>query len=128
MQTLSKVESDRLLAAMRKSVERSELSQREVERRLGVSQGYLGGVLSGRIQLKVNFVYGLARVLGIEPLELFLAASPPKKSAWLLEQLGVGPEFLARVGDKLPSPRRMLKIVKRALRNEVERVRKSPQI
>jgi transcriptional regulator with XRE-family HTH domain len=129
MNALSKEESDRMLTLLERSIRQSELSKRELERRLGLSQGYLGGLFKGRIQLKVSHVYGIAHALDIEPLFLFLQVSPPKDPDWLLKQLGIGKDqllsFLAH-GGRLPTPQEMVEIIQAALRSELERLFGTP--
>lgn len=123
MNALSKEESDRLLTLLESHVRNSKLSQREMERRLGLSQGYLGALFQGRIQLKVTHVYGLARILEMEPLYFFLQASPPQNPDWLLEQLGAGKNVhLPLLGNKYPTQQEMLETVRTAIRSELERL------
>ncbi len=83
--------SQNVLSQLEDSIRASKLSRREVERRLGMGQGYLNSLFKGRIQLRVAHVYEIARVLEVEPLRLFFEATPPKDPDWLLEQLGLGP-------------------------------------
>jgi transcriptional regulator with XRE-family HTH domain len=84
-------ESQRVLSYLEDSIRSAKLSRREIERRLGMGQGYLNSLFKGRIQLRVAHVYEIARVLGIEPLSLFLEATPPKDPNWLLTELGLQP-------------------------------------
>lgn len=123
MNALSKEESDRLLSLLEKHVRQADLSQREMERRLGLSQGYLGGLFKGRIQLKVSHVYGIARILEMEPLYFFLHASPPKDPEWLMNQLEIGSNlFLPFLMSGLPKPGELSGIIRAALRSEIERL------
>lgn len=124
MNSLSKEESDRLLSLLESHVRRADLSQREMERQLGLSQGYLGGLFRGRIQLKVAHVYGIARVLQKDPLYFFLQANPPKSPEWLLAQLGIQSELLSAFpgSGSLPGRDEMLDIIRAAIRSELERV------
>jgi transcriptional regulator with XRE-family HTH domain len=124
MNALSKEESDRLLSLLEKHVRQADLSQREMERRLGLSQGYLGGLFKGRIQLKVSHVYGLARILEMEPLYFFLHASPPKDPEWLMNQLGIGSSLLLPflMGGSLPKLEELSGIIREALRSELGRL------
>jgi transcriptional regulator with XRE-family HTH domain len=84
-------ESQRVLSRLEQSIRGSELSRREIERQLRMGQGYLNSLFKGRIQLRVAHVYEIARVLGVEPLSLFLEATPPKDPNWLLGELGLRP-------------------------------------
>ena len=125
MNALSKEESDRLLSLLERHVRQSKLSQREMERRLGLSQGYLGSLFRGRIQLKVSHVYGLAQIMEMEPLYFFLHASPPRSAEWLMKQLGIRTDlflpFLTRK-EQLPTRQEMLEIVRTAIQVELERL------
>jgi transcriptional regulator with XRE-family HTH domain len=54
-------------------------TNRDVERKLGLSGSYLSRLFSGMIDLKVDHVVSIARVIGVEPEELFQLAFPRKK-------------------------------------------------
>ena len=124
MNSLNKEESDRLVAVLEDYVRLSKLSQREVERRLGLSQGYLAAVFQGRIQLKVAHVYGIARVLEIDPLYLFMQANPPQNPEWLLQQLGAEKDLFPSFpgSGELPTREEMLEIIRKTIRAELERL------
>lgn len=94
MDSLTRVgmdEAQRVLKLLDAAILKSRRSRREIERKLGWSQGYLGSLLRGRIGLKVWHVFALSRELGIEPLSLFLTAAPPRDPGWILQQLGIDP-------------------------------------
>ena len=82
-------ESKSVLSQVERTIRSSGVSRREIERRLGMGQGYLNSLFKGRIQLRVAHVYEIARVLEIEPLSLFFGATPPKNPEWLLGELGL---------------------------------------
>ena len=123
---LTTEESKSVLAALESTIRSSTYSRREVERRLGMGQGYLNSLFKGRIQLRVAHVYQIARVLEIEPLSLFFGATPPKDPAWLLEELGLQPgrkkppaALLALLGTL---PREELQeMLREMIRDEMER-------
>ncbi|HEX7186462.1 MAG TPA: helix-turn-helix transcriptional regulator, partial [Thermoanaerobaculia bacterium] len=50
------------------------LSNRKVERAMGLSDSYLSRVFSGAIALRVSHVVEIARVLNVEPEEVFAVA------------------------------------------------------
>lgn len=108
-------ESQSVLSHLEDSIRSSKHSRREIERRMGVSQGYLNSLFKGRIQLKVAHVYDIARVLEIEPLNLFLEATPPKDPNWLLAELGLQP------GKKRP-PAALLALLAGVPREELQRM------
>jgi transcriptional regulator with XRE-family HTH domain len=53
-------------------------TNRDVERKLGLSGSYLSRLFSGMIDLKVDHVVAIARVVGMEPEEMFQVAFPRK--------------------------------------------------
>jgi transcriptional regulator with XRE-family HTH domain len=54
-------------------------TNRDVERRLGLSGSYLSRLFSGMIDLKVDHVVAISRVIGVEPEEMFQLAFPRKQ-------------------------------------------------
>lgn len=65
------VETQRLSDALREAIRRKKISQREVERNLGQSKGYLSLLLHGNVDLKVKHVFAVLKVIGMEPEEFF---------------------------------------------------------
>jgi hypothetical protein len=96
------VEVERLLKLLDDAIRHARRSRREVERSLGLGQGYLGSLFKGRIELKVWHVYRLARELGLDPLTFFFEVSPPQDAAWVLKQLGYDPARLEMKPGELP--------------------------
>lgn len=122
-------ESKRLCTLLDEAIHASRRSRRGIERKLGWGQGYLGSLLHGRIELKVSHVYILARELGIEPLSLFLQASPPRDPQWVLDQLGVPPEEpeAEPPPESPPLTREEIEeLVRRTLREELARIGVTP--
>ena len=56
-------------------------TNRDVERKLGLSGSYLSRLFSGMIDLKVDHVVAISQVIGLEPDEMFQIAFPKKKKA-----------------------------------------------
>ncbi|HZI74598.1 MAG TPA: helix-turn-helix transcriptional regulator [Gemmatimonadales bacterium] len=54
-------------------------TNRDVERKLGLSGSYLSRLFSGMIDLKVDHVVAISRVVGMEPEEMIQIAFPRKK-------------------------------------------------
>jgi transcriptional regulator with XRE-family HTH domain len=54
-------------------------TNRDVERKLGLSGSYLSRLFSGMIDLKVDHVVTIAKVVGMEPEEMFQLAFPRKR-------------------------------------------------
>ena len=69
-------EADRVLALVRDLVEDSDLGRGEIERRAGLSRGYLARILSGRVDLKLWQLIGLLEALDRNPAEFFASAFP----------------------------------------------------
>jgi hypothetical protein len=95
-------EARRILRLLEAAILKSRRSRREIERKLGWSQGYLGSLLRGRISLKVWHVFALSRELRIEPLSLFLTVAPPREPGWILKHLGIEPLPPAPPGPPVP--------------------------
>ena len=69
-------EVQRVLAMLRDAVRYSNLSNREVERRLGVSanSGYLSRLFAGTRELKLRQILDVLDVVGLPPANFFRAA------------------------------------------------------
>lgn len=96
------------------------LTQKEVEHRLGLSQGYLSRLFGGQIELKVDHVVQIAKVLEVEPEEIFRLAfpaseeDPTHRALRLREAFGVPlPEFPPASFSTIE--KEIERIVKRAL-------------
>jgi transcriptional regulator with XRE-family HTH domain len=53
-------------------------TNRDVERKLGLSGSYLSRLFSGLIELRVEHIVDIAKIIGVEPAELFQIAFPRK--------------------------------------------------
>ena len=105
MFSMNDLEVQKLLKLLDQAIHESRRSRRDIERSLGLGQGYLSSLFRGRIELKVWHVYRLARELGHDPLKFFFKVSPPQDTRWVQEQLGpllapLGP--LAALAPKAP--------------------------
>lgn len=131
-------EVQRLLELLDQAIRDSRRSRRDLERSLGLGQGYLGSLFRGRIELKVWHVYRLARELKLDPLSFFFEVSPPQEARWVLKALGLDPEKVLEKkapeekppeqGKKdekektsLMTPQDVEGIVKKVIREELER-------
>jgi hypothetical protein len=122
---MNKDEAQHLLVLLEEAIHGSRRSRREIERKLGLGQGYLGSLFRGRIELKVWHVYTLARELGLEPLTFFLQASPPRDPGWMMQQLGVAGTDqppLPEPGEAPLSRDEVEDLVRRTLRQELDRL------
>lgn len=55
-------------------------SNRDVERKLGLSASYLSRLFSGTIELRFEHVVNIARAIGMTPEEIFAFAYPPREA------------------------------------------------
>jgi transcriptional regulator with XRE-family HTH domain len=87
-----KEEVERLLVVLRTAIRLLGLTNREIERRLGMTPSYLGRIFGGTIELKMEHVLGISRALGLAPAELFELAyprrpDPPSEAARTIRKL-----------------------------------------
>lgn len=71
-----RAESRRATAALRRQIERSPLSQRRLEEKIGFSRGYLSRLLAGRLDLKVWHLMAILDALTVAPGRFFAQLYP----------------------------------------------------
>ncbi len=86
------VEVERLLTVLRTAIRLLGLTNREIERRLGLTPSYLGRLFGGSIELKVEHLLAISRAIGLEPAEFFELAyprrpEPPTESSKTIRKL-----------------------------------------
>lgn len=117
-------ETQRLLQVLRVAMRILDVSNRDIEKALGLSYGYLSRLFSGSIELKVEHVFQILGVLGLTPAEFFHLAyprkpSPPSEASTRMRSIldGFGPipreERPPAAGDL--SPDEIEKLVSQAL-------------
>src|SRR5687768_7927372 len=91
-------ETQRLLQVLRVAMRILDVSNRDIEKALGLSYGYLSRLFSGSIELKVEHIFQILGVLGLTPAEYFHFAyprktSPPSEAAMRIRSIldGFGP-------------------------------------
>jgi hypothetical protein len=82
----------RILRMLQVAIRMLGLSNREVERRLEWTPGYMTRILKGTIELKVDHLVDIAGAIGLSPREMLLFAfpdrgEPPSAAALQLEAL-----------------------------------------
>jgi hypothetical protein len=133
MFSMDDLEVQQLLKLLDQAIHESRRSRREIERSLGLGQGYLSSLFRGRIELKVWHVYRLARELGHDPLKFFFTVSPPQDVRWVHEHLGL-PKEVAKETVPAPLPLRpspdalvtrgeLDDLVRRTIREELARLK-----
>ncbi len=66
-----KPETEHVIQVIRSAMRVLGFTNREVERRLGVSGGYLTRLFSGTMELRFEHIVDISRAIGLEPQELF---------------------------------------------------------
>lgn len=94
-------EVKRLLGALKDAMRSLEYTNRDVERKLGLSGSYLSRLFSGLVDLKVDHIVSISRVVGLEPEEMFQFAFPKRKRSPTVAALRVR-EALAEAGEPEP--------------------------
>ena len=75
-----KAQTQHMIGVLRTSIRAVGLTYREVEKRLGVSRGYLSRLFSGAMDLRFDHVAEIAEAIGLEPEEVFRLAFPPRQA------------------------------------------------
>jgi len=71
-------EIKRLLSVLRTAMKILDITNREVEKKLGLSYGYLSRLFAGTIELKMEHVLAITRAIGLQPWEFFELAYPQR--------------------------------------------------
>jgi len=66
----------RIARLLKSAILLSEQSQRSIERQMGLSPGYLGRIIDGKLELRIAHILGVCRAIRIPPAAFFLAAYP----------------------------------------------------
>lgn len=116
-------ETQRLIQMLRVAMRILDVSNRDIEKQLGLSYGYLSRLFSGAIELKVEHILQILEVIGLTPAEFFQLAyprrtSPPSEAAVrmraILDGFGpIAPEERPPAGET--SPDEIEKTVSRVL-------------
>jgi hypothetical protein len=86
MRSMSPPDILRMLTILRSAVRMSQLSNREVERRLGWSTGYLSRLFAEDMDLRVEHILDVCRALDFSPGDFFrvvyMKRDNPDKQSW----------------------------------------------
>jgi transcriptional regulator with XRE-family HTH domain len=100
-------ETEHMIGTLRTAMRILGFTNREIEKRLGVSGGYLTRLFSGVMELRFEHVVQIAKAMGLEPAEIFQLAypqsgNPPTAAAQRLRELG--DRLHPGAGAPIPSP------------------------
>ncbi len=70
----------RVLALLKRAIRSSGLSQKEVDRKIGVQPGYLSQVMIGRLDLKAKHLLRALEAIQVDPAGFFNLAFPVDRS------------------------------------------------
>lgn len=73
----------RVLSLLKRAIRSSGLSQKEVDRRIGVQPGYLSQVMIGRLDLKLKHLLRALEAIGVDAVGFFELAFPEGQDAEL---------------------------------------------
>jgi transcriptional regulator with XRE-family HTH domain len=87
-----KAEIKRILELLRTLSRMLGLTNREIERRMGLTPSYLSRLYGGFIEVKLEHVFGIARAMGLKPGEFFEFAypsrtEPPSEAAIVIRRI-----------------------------------------
>lgn len=86
MRDMSPPDIQRMLTILRSAVRMSQISNREVERRLGWSTGYLSRLLAEDMDLRIEHILDVCRALEFPPSDFFrvvyMKRDDPDKQSW----------------------------------------------
>jgi transcriptional regulator with XRE-family HTH domain len=110
---MSNPEIVRMLAVLRDAIRLARFTNREVERRLGWSSGYLSRLFAGLMELRVEHVLNICSVIAFPPNEFFRAVYPDgedeaaggSKLRQALERLHPEPGYEPKKATPPPPPK-----------------------
>jgi transcriptional regulator with XRE-family HTH domain len=114
-----------LCRVIARAVEASNFQRRDVERVLGLRNGSLGKLLEGGVDLRVEHLTALARVLRVPPGDFLRVGCPRTQAAathrladWI-GPMGDAPTAPASVSAPAPTPEELTERIRLAIRQEL---------
>lgn len=112
-----------LRQVLARAVQARGLPRRDIERALRLRNGTLGRLLDGSLDLKVEHLTALARLLRIPPGDLLAAGCPQLRAAAthrLADWLGpAGDAAAPAAASSPPTPEELTEMIRAALRQEL---------
>lgn len=117
----------RVLSLLKRAIRSSGMSQKEVDRKIGVKPGYLSQVMIGRLDLKVKHLLRALEAIDVDPAGFFNLAFPDDRQATarggdllsLLPSSVTASEGRAERGAEPVSDSELQRLVARALAEEL---------
>lgn len=78
---LAEDDVQRVLSLLKRAIRSSGMSQKEVDRKIGVQPGYLSQVMIGRLDLKVKHLLRALEAIDVDPAGFFNLAFPDNRAA-----------------------------------------------
>jgi transcriptional regulator with XRE-family HTH domain len=103
-------ESEHILKVLKVSIRVLGFRQQDIEKKLGVAQGYLSRLFRGIIQLRFDHIVDISRAIGMEPNELLQIAypqpikTPTPEARRIRERLGTLLPAASQPMDSAPEP------------------------
>lgn len=102
-------EARRLLTVLKTAMRVLGYSNRQIERKMGLSDSYLSRVFSEAIELRISHIIEIARIIGVEPVEIFQLAFPertaqPTAAGNHLREALKGMQKVAPASWEVPAP------------------------
>ncbi len=114
-----------LRQVLARAVDASGLQRRDVERALEMRNGSLGKLLDGSLDLRVEHLMALARILRVPPGDFLRAGCPQTRAAathrladWL-GPIGNAPAAPATAAAAPPTPEELAEMIRTAIRQEL---------
>jgi transcriptional regulator with XRE-family HTH domain len=105
-----KPQTKHMILVLKATIRGLGFTNREVERRLGVSRGYLTRLFSGVMDLRYDHVSEIAEAIGVDPEDIFRLAYPPTPKPFtpavqrLRDTIGSSTEETPLTAGSLPLP------------------------
>lgn len=111
-----------LRQVLARAVEASRLQRRDVERALKLRNGTLGKLLDGTLDLRIEHLTALARLLNVPPGDFLRLGCPQTRAAAtyrLTDWLGPTDGTPTPAATKPPTPEELAEMVRAAVREEL---------
>jgi transcriptional regulator with XRE-family HTH domain len=130
-------ETERIVTVLKTAMRILGVTNREVEKKLGVSYGYLSRLFAGSMELKVDHIVEITEAMGLHPAEFFQLvyprlpdppSAPAQKLRTALQGFQPGPPQAEPPGsDRRPTPDEIEKMMLASLRKLLSELGRPPE-